>query len=351
MRQLLSLLVVITVLGGCKKPPVELTVTSDFVNGFFALNEGLFQQNNASLSFYSLATQKMHHSVFSSINGRGLGDTANDMIQFTFNGKLYYAIAVNVSSQVEIIDGLTMESVAQIGLFDNGIGREPRSLQYQNDVIYSINFDGTVSLIDMNSLTETTTISVGDNPESSLIYQNKLYVINTGGLNFPNYDSTISVIDLQNNLVVDEFTCGLNGARLITDEAGDGYMIARGNYSNIEPKLVRLDLSNYKVEAEYNFNIVTMAYSNNHIYYYDDIENAIRRFDTQTETNNPAVFIDCSDFENVYNIQVNAEQQLVYVVDANGYVNSSIIRIYDMTGKFQREIISGLNSNSLVFSP
>jgi hypothetical protein len=350
MRILFVFIISIVVLG-CKKPPIESSTPSDFTNGFFALNEGLFQQNNSSLSFYSNEKQKVSHSIFSGINGRGLGDTANDMISFIYEGKLYYAVAVNVSSQIEILDGLTLKSIAQIGLFENGIGREPRTLQFYEGLIYSTNFDGTVSMISMETLAETTTILVGQNPESSLIYQNQLYAVNTGGLNFPDYDSTISVIDLQSNSVSTTFTVAINGNGLLVDFEGDGYLISRGNYSNIKPKLLRLDLSNHSVKNVYPINIITMAYSNQTIYYYNDIDDAIFEFNTATETADQKPLIDCSNFENVYKIIINENQQLIYVVDANGYVNSSIIRIYDLKGNFQREIITGLNTNNLLFVP
>lgn len=347
MKQFVLFLAILSLIG-CKKP-VEETINSDFTNGFFALNEGLFQQNNASLAFYSNERKSMNLSVFSHINKRGLGDTANDMIAFVFNGKHYYAIAVNVSSQVEIIDGLTLESVAQIGLFNNGVGREPRTLQYHNDHIYSINFDGTVSVISMTSLEETATISVGSNPEASLIVNQQLFVVNTGGLNFPNYDSTISVIDLQSHTQTHSFTTAINGSSLLKDDEGDGYMISRGNYSDIPPALMRLDLENGSVLTKFDLNCISMTYANGFIYYYDDEADAIFRFNTSTETAETTVLIDCSDFENVYNITINEAQQLIYVIDANGYVNSSIIRIYNMQGVFQREIISGLNTNTLLF--
>ncbi len=351
MKRLVVYCILFVLCLGCKKPPIDLPVSTNFSNGFFALNEGLFQQNNASLSFYSHQDQTMSNQVFSHINGRGLGDTANDMISFGFEGKWYYAIAINVSSQIEILDGLTLESIAQIGLFDNGIARQPRTLKFFNGYLYSINFDGTISLINMESLSETSTIVIGDNPESSLIYQNKLYAINTGGLNFPNYDSTVSVIDLNTHQVLSTFTVGINGSQLIADAEGDGYLISRGNYGTIEPTLVRVDLDNYAVKDRHDIYPVIMTYANNVLYYYNDLEDAIFEFDTKTETTKVEPLIDCSDFENVYKIIVNETEQLIYVIDANGYVNSSIIRIYNLEGDYQRELISGLNTNTLIFVP
>ena len=352
MKIVLHILILIVMLISCKKPEIVPSVSSTFVDGILLLNEGLFQQNNASLSFYSFASKTMSHTIFSVVNSRGLGDTANDMIAFTNEGKLYYAIAVNVSSQIEILDGISLKSIGQIGLFNsNDVGRAPRSLQYNNGLICSVNFDGTLTIIDFKTLLETKTVQIGQNPESSLIFNNRLYVVNTGGLNFPDYDSTISTIDLQTNTVINEFTAGLNGSNLVVDEQGEGYMISRGNYSDIKPKLVRLDLDNYSIIDEYFINPITHTYSNHTLYYYDDITNAIYTFDTENEQKSETALIDCSAFENVYKIIINEDHQLIYVIDANGYVNSSIIRIYKMNGDFETELKSGLNTNTIVFTP
>lgn len=345
------LTILLVILIGCKKPNTTANIPTEFTNGLFTLNEGLFQQNNSSISFYSYESKTWISQLFLEINGRGLGDTANDMISFLYKGQLFYAIVVNVSSQVEIINGLTLKSIAQIGLFNNGVGRSPRTIQFYNNQLYTVNFDGTVSVIDLDTFSEILNIKVGKNPESSLIFQDQLFVVNTGGLNFPNYDSTISVIDLQNNTVSSTFTGGLNGSQVIIDQSNEGYMISRGNYSDIKPKLQRIDLKNYNLMDSYQLNIITMAYANNTIYYYDDLANGIFKFNTENEQKDPEVFINCDAFENVYKIVINNNQQLIYVVDANGYVNSSIIRIYDFKGAYQREIISGLNTNTLTFVP
>ncbi|MDX1349603.1 MAG: hypothetical protein R3279_05115 [Putridiphycobacter sp.] len=350
MKTLFYVTLVIAVVS-CQKPSLTSDLPSHYVNGIMILNEGLFQQNNASLAFYDLTDRQMHHAVFSTVNGRGLGDTANDMISFTFDGKFYYAIAVNVSSQIEILDGLSLKSIGQIGLFKDGIGRQPRSLQYANGKLYSINFDGSISVIDINTLSEIMNIPIGQNSESSIIYQNHLFAVNTGGLNFPNYDSTISVIDIETNSIITEFTAGLNGGQIIVDGDGEGYMIARGNYSNVQSQLVRIDLKNYKVIETYYLNISTMTYHNGIIYYYDDERNAILTFNTATESIDNTPLLNCETFKNVYKIIICEQPQLMYIIDANGYVNSSIIRIYNLNGDFQTEMIAGLNANTILLTP
>ena len=43
------------------------------------LSEGLFNMNNSTLAKVNLQTGDIDYDYFKSINGRGLGDTGNDM--------------------------------------------------------------------------------------------------------------------------------------------------------------------------------------------------------------------------------------------------------------------------------
>ncbi len=333
----------------CKKDePKPTSTTTQFTNGILCMNEGLFQQNNASLSFYDLDSNKLHSHIFAEINGRGLGDTANDMIEFTYNGKKYIAIAVDISSQIEIIDYETFKSVKQIPMFNGNVSKEPRVLNFYNNNLYSINFDGTVSVIDLSTYTVSQTINCGLNPDACVIVNNYLYVVNSGGLNSPVYDSTITVIDLSTNLVVDTIVTAINCSQIVKDEQGDLYVVSRGNYSNISPKIQRINTTTNLVVETFNLPTYEMTYFNNKLYYYNDSDKKIYTFNTQTEMVEGAL-IDCSAYQNVYGIQVDEVKQLIYVNDANGYVNSSTIRCYNMQGVFKYEFNADLNTGKLIF--
>ena len=92
-----------------------------------------------------------------------------------------------------------------------------------------------------------------------------------------------------------------------------------------------------------------MDYYNNNIYYYDQSEEGIFTLNTLDETFSSNMLIDCSAFQTFYNIQINSENQLIYLTDANGYVNSSTIRCYNFNGVYQYEFTSGLNTGKLIF--
>ena len=348
MKTLALLLLAISV-ASCKKDPIPAPEVSIYKNGILCMNEGLFQQNNATLSYYNLESNKTNLNQFSTINGRGLGDTANDMIEYTYSGHQYIAIAVDVSSQIEIIDAITWESKKQIPIFNGTSAREPRALKYHDNFLYSINFDGTVTKIDLNTLTIISSINCGLNPENAAIVDNKMYVVNSGGLNSPNYDNTISVIDMNSFTVSSTFNTDINCASIIKDSQDELYLISRGNYSTIDPKLLRVNTSNNTLEQSFTINLTSFTYHNELIYYYDNSDQGIHTFNTITETINSNILIDCSNFQNIYGIYIDDSKELIYLVDANGYTNSSIIRCYSMVGVFMYEFTAGLNTGQLLF--
>ena len=74
--------------------------TSEQQRGVYIMNSGKWQSNNATLDYYDFETKDLNTKVFSSVNGRGLGDTANDIM--VYGSKMY--ITVSESNTVEITD-------------------------------------------------------------------------------------------------------------------------------------------------------------------------------------------------------------------------------------------------------
>lgn len=341
---LLSLLVLV----GCKKPEPEEPTPGDFENGILVLNEGLYQQNNASISFYSNETQTASQQAFLNVNGRGLGDTANDLEVFQQNGNTFFVVAVDVSSQLEVISATTMVSIKQIPLFDGMTARQPRAVAVTADKIYACNFDGTVSVINISTLEETKTIDVGENPDGMTIINNKLYVANSGGLNAPDYDSTITVIDTQADTVLTTITAKINCRSMLSGVNNDVYVLSSGDYASVGPAMLRIDAAADTVIEEIAINIGPWTYNEGWIYYVDLDLNGVYRYNTLSSTFENAQLIDCSTFLTPYAIQVTDAN--IYLSDANNYVNSSTIRCYSSAGGFQYEFTAALNAKEFVFN-
>lgn len=330
----------------CKKEDPIVTPEA-YENGLIILNEGLYQQNNASISFFSLQDQRSFQQCFVAENDRGLGDTANDFEKFSWNGTEYIIIAVDVSSQLEIVEANTLQSVARIPVLDGTSGRGPRQLLVEGAKAYSCNYDGTISVIDLETNSISNTISVGKNPDGMAIRGNFLYVSNSGGLDAPAYDSTISVIDLITETLVQTIDVRINPGEIILDSQGELYVQSRGNYSDVGPAWVRINEENEPI-ATYEKNFSVWTHAGDWMYYYDLDEDGVYRFNLLTETFDENQLIDCSAFDIPYSMTVWNEH--LYLSDANGYVNSSTVHCYLLNGQKQYEFTAGLNANEIIIN-
>ena len=351
MRVAYLFILVIFIGVSCKKKPTPDPTISKYKNGILFLNEGLFQQNNATISFYSYTDLNTYSSSFSAVNNRGLGDTANDFTTYSIDGKDYIIIAVDVSSQVEIIDRFSLETVAQIPLFNGENGRSPRRVIVDEKKGYVCNFDGTVAVIDLINYSVEKLIEVGQNPDGMLIVNDHLYVSNSGGLNFPVYDKTVSVIDLSTNQVIETIETRINSSQMVVDNEGDIYLLSRGNYDDVESAIVRISTVTNTVEEVYETPMSSMLVVEEWLYFYNSEEKGIFRYNTSLEEFDTVKQIDLSELNTFYGLYSDAVEEAFYVVDANGYVNSSTIYMYKSDGTFLREIgAKGINTNSLIFN-
>lgn len=348
MKKLIIILITIG-LAACKKDkPIEPVALGTYEKGILVLNEGLFEQNNSSLTFYDYNAS--FQQVFKVENDRGLGDTANDFKGVAFGNKNYIIIAVDVSSQIEIIDRFTLKSVKQIPQFEGINAREPRRVVFAANKAFICNFDGTVAVVSMATLNQEALIEVGANPDGMVVVDDRLYVSNSGGLNYPVYDSTVTVIDIHNNLVLETFETRINSSQMVVDQEDDIYLTSTGNYDDVAPAFLRINTELNEVEAVMDKKVSSMQMVGDWLYFYNGESKAIERYHTITETfeNNP--IIDVSGYETFYGMEINPVNQEIVCLDANGYVVSSSVRVYDFGGNFLYEFNGGLNATGVLFN-
>ncbi len=194
------------------------------------LNEGSMNGNNATLARYNLQEEAITNDYFLDVNKRGLGDVANDMLQY--GSKIY--ITVNKSGTVEVLEAASGKSLRQIRMeTGGGLSKEPRRLASHGGKIYVTSFDDTVTRIDTVSLAIDGSVNVGMDPEGIAIKNNKLYVANSGGLNWENgYDNSVSVVDLSTFTEEKKIIAGTNPGSLHADSQGDIYLTVTGNYGD-----------------------------------------------------------------------------------------------------------------------
>ena len=212
-------------INGCDKedPPI-LIPPSVSSSGVYVVNEGLFGQNNASLSYKNLEDGTVTNNAYSSANnGNPLGDNANSMTIFGSKGY----IAVDNSNKVEIIN---LDDFKSFGFIDLGMNGSPREIYVKDEntaYVTSLNLD-QVAKLDLQTKTVTTRINVGRKPEGIKGANGKLFVANSGF----GFDNTVSVIDMASDMVVATLQVGLNPRFVLNGFDNFIYVVCTGSFSD-----------------------------------------------------------------------------------------------------------------------
>ncbi len=335
--------------------PVVLPLTPGETGQLYVLSEGLFNMNNSTLNLINFTNRTMNPDYFLFQNNRGLGDTANDMK--LYGGKLW--IVVNVSSQVEVVNARTGMSLKRIPLFnDKGVARQPRYITFSGNKAYVCSFDGTVSRIDTTSMAIEAVTAVGRNPDGITAVNGKLYVSNSGGLDIPNYDNTVSVVDISSFKEIKKITVGLNPFKVEVDSEGDVYVVSRGNNGSIKSTWCRINSQTDEVVQTFaDLPVVNFTIHNDtaYLYNFDYVKSTywVKTFDCKTEQLISDSFItDSTILERPFGIYVNPTNGNVYLTDARNYTVKGDLLCFSRKGKLLYKIEKiGLNPNSVVRTP
>lgn len=215
------------------------------INGAYILNSGSQGSNNASLSFYDTDSTKLSTDVFGNQNGINLGDTGQDML--IYGGKIYIAMS---DSRVIYVTDRNVKLQNSITSSREGELQKPRNFAKEGKYVYVTYYDGYVARIDTTDATKIDAmVQVGINPEKMAISNNKIYVANSGGMSYPNYDNTVSVIDINSFSVVKTVEdLVINPTEIVADNKGNVFVVSMGNYNDIPNTLQRIN-SDYTVDS------------------------------------------------------------------------------------------------------
>ena len=316
------------------------------LNGVYVLNSGNKGNNNSSLSFYDFETKKVEADIFKKVNGRGLGDTANDIL--VYGSKAY--IAVTNSNTIEVID-LQGKSLKQI--VSDGDPLQPRFFSCYNGKVYVSLYGGYVARLDTTSLTIESKVKVGRNPEQMAIANNKLYVANSGGADFNTavgYDKTVSVVDLPTFKEKTKIEVVTNPVNLLADSQGDVYLVSMGNYGDIPNTFQRIDSKTDEVTTITETNATEFAAVGDKLYIiysqYDANWNQTISYLCYDAINEKVIstnFItDGTDIKKPYKIGADTPSNYVFVTESN-YSTNGDVYTFNPAGKLQFKFEAGLN--------
>lgn len=363
-KDLLKILPILLLTLACDPEPVLLepgqVIADAGHTGVFVLSEGLFNQNNSTLSWIDFGTGKPDswdtgngnsYDCFEKVNGRRIGDTANDML--LYGSKLY--IAVSESSTIEILDASTCSSLKQISLSRNGKASQPRRLTASGGYVYACCFDGTVVRIDTVTMINDAITQVGRNPDGICCAGNKLYVSNSGGLDTDNPDKTVSVISLDYFAEVKRIFVRSNPGNIYSD-GNHVYVVSRGIFNyvtmNYDSRLHCIDTQTDEVTATYDIPILNMDIADGKAWFYGyGAGGTIQVLDLATGQILDQDFItDGTRVQCPYSIKVEPTTHKVYVCDAADYVTPGSLYCFSPDGHLLYSVPGiGINPNTIQF--
>ncbi len=184
------------------------------------VNQGQFQQGNATISLLDPETGEVTLDVFQSANGRPLGDVAQSVTPF--NGRLY--VVVNNSHKVEVLNGSTFVSEGVIAIPDNA---GPRHIAFSGAKAYvSALYSDAVYVVNPATNAVLDTIRVGSGSEGLATAGGYLYVANNLLPGFET-DNRITVVRTDQDRVVERWVTGVGpvqvqvvGAHLVVSCSG-----------------------------------------------------------------------------------------------------------------------------------
>ncbi len=327
------------------------------IKGFFLLNEGNMGSNKATLDYYDYQTGIYQKNIFAVRNpdvARELGDVGNDLQ--IYGSKLYAVI--NCSHFVEVMDVRTARHISQISIpncrYITFSGKYAYVSSYAGPVEIDPNARlGYVAKIDTATLQVIDECIVGYQPEEMVVVGNKLYVANSGGYRVPNYDNTVSVIDLNTFTVTKTITVAINLHRMEVDRYGMIYVSSRGDYYDVPSMTFIIDSKTDEVVKSLELLPNSeMAIAGDSLYIYSSYWSYI----TNTQTVNYAIYnvktheVETRSFikdgtdgqiKVPYGIAVNKKAGEFFVTDAKDYVTPGKLYCFNLDGTLKWSVTTG----------
>ena len=348
-------LIIVAMFFSCTKDNDLKTLDEGFTHGVFISNEGKFQANNGSVSYFDTDSNKIINNIFETINGRSPGDIVQSV---GICGK-YAFIIVNNSQKIEVVD---LRSFMAAGVI-TGVSYPRYLIAVSDTKAYLTNgsFSGYIYVIDINNLNISDSIVVGNGPENMVISDNLVFVANSGGWAT---DNTVSIIDVNTDEVIKTIEVGDCPTDLVKDVNGDIWVLCKGSViynwdppyniiSETESSLVKINGESLSVEktiiignAGDYYNPKRLAISNNGESILFDESGGLYIMNIQDITAPQTPLID----KTFYGIEVDPASGYIYGFYSNGFESSGYMFRYDQVGNIIDSTLVGIAPNGAIFN-
>jgi hypothetical protein len=333
------------VLASCHKDKIVPKIPTSPIQrvGLYILNQGGFGDDNSTLTYYNYASKQLIPDFYAAANGGAqLGDTGNDI--GIYGSKMY--IVVNNSNVIDVVNAKTGVLIKQVAL------HQCRSVVFNANHAFITSYDNEVAVMDTTTLTINSYVYIGRNPEQMVIANNKLYVANSGGLSFGNPDTTVSVINMQTLTEEKRITVTADPVSLTADANGKVCVLSLGNFSNIAAGMTVIDdeadtvVSKPAVSLGFNIPIASLGSQ----VYFPTADNKIAVYSSISKKIIQTNFItDGTVIQTPYAITTDPTSGEVFITDAVDYASNGKLDAFDSTGKLEYSLTVGINPGRVIF--
>lgn len=335
------------------------------IEGFFLINEGNMGSNKCSLDHFDARSGTYLRNIYPERNPeivKELGDVGNDL---KIHQDRLYAV-INCSNLVEVMDVRQAKHIGSITV------PNCRYIQFHDGKGYVSSYAGPVQIdpsarpgkiveFDLQTLTMTREVTVGYQPEEMVIIGSELWVANSGGYRFPNYDRTISIVDIASFTVKRTIDVAINLHRLRMADNGKVYVSSRGDYNNEGSDIFVIDPSTYKVIDTLGIAASEICIDGNILYAISSQwsnaaqDNTITyaKYDIDADKLLSKSFITDGTESQIrlpYGISVNPETKELYLCDATNYVTPGYLYCYSPEGVLKWKVRTGDIPSRIAFS-
>lgn len=353
------LLLFCLLLGNCREIELVMPTEYDILPftadpnaepvGLYLLNEGNMGSNKSSIDFVDYRTAIYSRNIYAEKNPnvvKELGDVGND-IQI-YRGILYAVI--NCSHKVEVMEAATGKRITQIDIPNCRYIRFNGNFAYVSSYVGPVEINpnapkGAVYKINLQNHKVIDKVTVGYQPEEMEIVGDYIFVANSGGYRTPDYDTTVSVIEISRFRQIAQIPVAINLHRIRADKYGKLWVSSRGNYKDVGSNLFVLEQSSgsYKVTHTMNKPCSNMAIQGDFLYYYS-VEYSYETNSNQVNygiinvktmeivTDNFVKDGTETDIKIPYGIALHPVTGDIFVTDAKNYVSSGTLHCYSRDG-------------------
>ena len=334
------------------------------IRGLYLVNEGNMGSNKCTIDFLDYETGLYARNFYAERNPnviKELGDVGNDI--GVYGSKLY--VVVNCSHKVEVLDAKSGVRVGQVDIPNCRYVRFHRGKAYVSSYVGPVLIDpdapkGAVYEVDTTSLAVTRKVSVGYQPEEMEIIDDYMYVANSGGYRAPDYDNTLSVIQMIDFKQVRQIPVGINLHRVKKDRYKRLWVNSRGDQKTISSRLFVVEKE--KVTDTINVACSNMTIHGDSLYFYANDWNNYSQSNTisygiinvrtkEVVSDNFITDGTEKDIRMPYGIAIHPETGDIFVTDAKNYVSSGTLYCFSPDGVKKWSVRTGDIPAHIAFLP